>query len=874
MNYNDQENNNNFDIFQDDQMPCEVFEQDYAVIAEDIDAYGVDEYQVVEHFESVEYQPEAIEYSESEYLPDDDEHFIDMEYSVLENAPDEDDYCWHEIMPEELDYLEEGEFIGLQSIPAEAEDSQQEFVLFAADGTLLSYRVGDEVFEAEPEALAADEPMYDNDGLLAEPHSAFLNVSVGGWSNIPASNWTSGTINVTSNITWSLSRNVTWLTPSISLGSWSGNRSFTVNVAQNTSVAARTGTVTVSGSGITRTMSFHQLGAAPAANLTVSTGGWSNIPASNWTSGTINVTSNITWSLSRNVTWLTPSISLGNWSGNRSFTVNVAQNTSTAARTGTVTVSGSGITRTMSFHQLGAAPAANLTVSTTGWNTISAAGWTSGTINVTSNITWALSRNVTWLTPSISLGNWSGNRSFTVNVAQNTSTAARTGMVAASGSGITRNISFQQVGAAPAANLTVSVGGWSNVPASSWTSGTINVTSNITWTLSRSVTWLTPSLNLGNWSGNRSFTVQVAQNTFTAVRTGNVIVSGGGIIRNISFQQLGAVTRTVTFNANGGTVSPTSRSVVNGNQVGALPIPSRANHTFIGWFSTSATTGGVERTSTFVVASDITFWARWRTNSPTIRNPLANATIERQNLVVRWDIVPGATYTIAMRNLRTDQITLPTVNLPANTGQFTIQASALGAGDRHRIAVSAVTANAVNGWSEREFYVRGNQPRVELLTTAQVNANWGGAWQVIPLQDVNTGRTSNISWNFHSRHTDWSPTSANDTAIIKSILRPGVAVDDPSWANTSSWSWNARPGIITIGGRRVAVGFHLFPHGSILGGAQPGWPLRQMPDTPPAGGWPIGGHMCMYYGDSTGGGGADWTRQMNDAARDAYNRSR
>ena len=165
--------------------------------------------------------------------------------------------------------------------------------------------------------------------------------------------------------------------------------------------------------------------------------------------------------------------------------------------------------------------------------------------------------------------------------------------------------------------------------------------------------------------------------------------------------------------------------------------------------------------------------------------------------------------------------------------------------------------------------------RVELLTTAQVNSNWGRRYRVVPLTDINTGQTFNISWNFYSRHTDWSPMTSDDTAIIKSILRPGVAANDPSWANTSSWSWTGRPGIIAIEGRRIAVGFHLSPHGSIIGGAQPGWPLSNQSDDAPTGNnqWPLGGHMCMYYGDSTGGGNQNRVNQTNDAARDAYNRS-
>jgi hypothetical protein len=127
----------------------------------------------------------------------------------------------------------------------------------------------------------------------------------------------------------------------------------------------------------------------------------------------------------------------------------------------------------------------------------------------------------------------------------------------------------------------------------------------------------------------------------------------------------------------------------------------------MGWFNIQATTGGTQFHANTPISSSVTvtLWARWQTNSPTILTPEDNATVEHQNLDVRWNLVPNATHTIQMRNLRENRITLPTVNLPVGRGQYSIPANALTAGDRHRVAVSAVTPNAVNGWSERTFNV-------------------------------------------------------------------------------------------------------------------------------------------------------------------------
>ena len=66
---------------------------------------------------------------------------------------------------------------------------------------------------------------------------------------------------------------------------------------------------------------------------------------------------------------------------------------------------------------------------------------------------------------------------------------------------------------------------------------------------------------------------------------------------------------TITFNANGGSVSPSSRTVATGGQYGALPVPTRSGKVFQGWYT--AETDGAEVTATTVATADATIWARW-----------------------------------------------------------------------------------------------------------------------------------------------------------------------------------------------------------------------------------------------------------------------
>ena len=68
-------------------------------------------------------------------------------------------------------------------------------------------------------------------------------------------------------------------------------------------------------------------------------------------------------------------------------------------------------------------------------------------------------------------------------------------------------------------------------------------------------------------------------------------------------------TCTVTFNANGGSVKETKRTVDSGAVVGGLPKPTRTGYVFSGWWT--AAEGGVQVDASYVVGSSVTFYAHW-----------------------------------------------------------------------------------------------------------------------------------------------------------------------------------------------------------------------------------------------------------------------
>lgn len=88
-----------------------------------------------------------------------------------------------------------------------------------------------------------------------------------------------------------------------------------------------------------------------------------------------------------------------------------------------------------------------------------------------------------------------------------------------------------------------------------------------------------------------------------------------------------APTYTVTFNANGGSVSLASKTVTYGDTYGELPTPTRTGYTFAGWYT--AATGGTQVTASTTVSltANQTLYAHWTANSYTVNFDAAGGTV-------------------------------------------------------------------------------------------------------------------------------------------------------------------------------------------------------------------------------------------------------
>jgi len=87
------------------------------------------------------------------------------------------------------------------------------------------------------------------------------------------------------------------------------------------------------------------------------------------------------------------------------------------------------------------------------------------------------------------------------------------------------------------------------------------------------------------------------------------------VLKDIPAVYVPSTTYTVTLNPNGGSVNPASITVTNGGTYSALPIPTRANHTFDGWYT--AASGGlkVNPNDTVNLTGNTTLFAHWTADS-------------------------------------------------------------------------------------------------------------------------------------------------------------------------------------------------------------------------------------------------------------------
>jgi hypothetical protein len=330
------------------------------------------------------------------------------------------------------------------------------------------------------------------------------------------------TFAISSNIAWTVTEAVTWL--SVAPISGSNNGTLVVSYDTNNFPSERTAQITIAGGSIVRTVTVTQ---APAPATLEVTPQNQNV---DYPAGTTNFTinSNSSWIVTEVSDWFSISPLSGTTSGTIVVTFNA--NPATTPRSGQIVVTANELTQTVTVSQAGAP--ANLTVTPETINVNNLAGTTEFVID--SNIAWTITESESWLSIAPRNGDNGGNITITYNA--NTTASSRSGLITVSGSGLTRTVQVNQSGAPIVLIVSPMQQTVSNIAGTT----VFTVNSNAEWTVSETEDWLslnpTPAKNVLG-----TFEINYLANPVATPRIGHVTVTSGEVTRVVTITQTAGV---------------------------------------------------------------------------------------------------------------------------------------------------------------------------------------------------------------------------------------------------------------------------------------------------------------------------------------------
>ncbi len=171
-------------------------------------------------------------------------------------------------------------------------------------------------------------------------------------------------------------------------------------------------------------------------------------------------------------------------------------------------------------------------------------------------------------------------------------------------------------------------------------------------TLLNNLTEYNPTFNLTTWFGAApSNEAGTSAQRYLIGTLSNMYIKLG------TYEEVGKFK--VTFNPNGGEVTPTYKFITAGESIGNLPIPSSQNGIFEGWYT--GLTNGIEIDEDFIITNDIEIFAHWTPYSgnatflpgeqfniklktlskPTTTDITANSDDSKIESIVRYEKVPS-----------------------------------------------------------------------------------------------------------------------------------------------------------------------------------------------------------------------------------------
>ena len=238
----------------------------------------------------------------------------------------------------------------------------------------------------------------------------------------------------------------------------------------------------------------------------------------------------------------------------------------------------------------------------------------------------------------------------------------------------------------------------------------------------------------------------------------------------------------VMFDANGGSVSPTSKSVIYGEKYGAFPIPSRDGYTFLGWYTERS--GGTKVTSDnrVTIFSDKTLYARWKLKSYAITFSVSNAAFGNVS-VSSLSVSHGTTYSVDGTTLTFSDGQKVSVTPASATAQYSYSFSNWSSTSGTITRATTLTANFTRSIRSYTVTIGRNNADYGTVSSASVlvqhgttYSTSGGTLTFSDGQKVKASATSVTGYN--TSVSSWTPSSGTitgGTTITANFTRTAIS---------------------------------------------------------------------------------------------------
>ena len=124
--------------------------------------------------------------------------------------------------------------------------------------------------------------------------------------------------------------------------------------------------------------------------------------------------------------------------------------------------------------------------------------------------------------------------------------------------------------------------------------------------------------------------------SYDGVKEGKLTGSIGTATANVILTFSKIQTYTVTFNASGGNVSPTSKSVTGGATYGDLPTPTRDAYRFDGWYTEESGGSQVTKDTKVTLTANQTLYAHWKADADITLTDGTSDFVNEESARISW----------------------------------------------------------------------------------------------------------------------------------------------------------------------------------------------------------------------------------------------